>query len=262
MEYKFYVDNHQGIPVFVASKPDFSMDFDKIREAITEKTRAVMINTPNNPTGKIFPREELDSLAGLLTEYSKKNGSPIYLVSDEPYKKIVFDGNVVPSIFDIYKNSFVGTSFSKDLSLPGERIGYAALNPEMKDRELASAGLVLSNRILGYVNAPAFMQRAVNGLLNVSIDVSIYEKKRDLLCDGLASLGYEFFRPQGAFYLFPKSPIEDDVAFVSALKDENILTVPGAGFGGPGYFRIAYCVSDETIINSMPGFGRAINKFK
>ena len=262
MEYKFYVDNHQGIPVFVASKPDFSLDLDKIKEAITEKTRAFMINSPNNPTGKVFSREELGSLADLLTECSEKNGSPIYLISDEPYKKIVFDGNVVPSIFDIYKNSFVGTSFSKDLSLPGERIGYAALNPEMEDRELASAGLVLANRILGYVNAPALMQRAVNGLLNVSIDVSIYEKKRDLLCDGLASLGYEFFRPQGAFYLFPKSPIEDDVAFVSTLKDENILTVPGAGFGGPGYFRIAYCVSDETIINSMPGFGRAINKYK
>ena len=262
MEYRFYVDNHQGIPVFVASNPDFSMDLDKIKKAITEKTRAFMINSPNNPTGKIFSRQELDSLADLLTEYSEKRGEPIYLISDEPYKKIVFDGNVVPSIFDVYKNSFVGTSFSKDLSLPGERIGYAALNPEMEDRALASAGLVLSNRILGYVNAPALMQRAVNCLLSVSIDVSIYEKKRDLLCDGLASLGYEFFKPQGAFYLFPKSPIEDDVAFVSALKDENILTVPGSGFGGPGYFRIAYCVSDETIINSMPGFGRAINKYK
>ena len=262
MEYKFYVDNHQGIPVFVASKPDFSLDLDKIKNAITEKTRAVMINSPNNPTGKIFSSEELDSLAALLTEYSDKKGEPIYLISDEPYKKIVFDGNVVPSIFDFYKNTFLGTSFSKDLSLPGERIGYAALNPEMEDRELASAGLVLSNRILGYVNAPALMQRAVNCLLGVSIDVSVYEKKRDILCDGLASLGYEFFKPQGAFYLFPKSPIPDDIKFVSALKDENILTVPGSGFGGPGYFRIAYCVSDETIINSMPGFERAINKFK
>lgn len=262
MEYKFYVDNHQGIPVFVSSKPDFSLDLDKIKEAITDKTRAVMINSPNNPTGKIFCREELDSFAGLLTEYSEKKGSPIYLISDEPYKKIVFDGNVVPSVFDVYKNTFLGTSFSKDLSLPGERIGYAALNPDMEDRELASAGLVLSNRILGYVNAPALMQRAVNGLLDVSIDISIYEKKRDLLCDGLASIGYEFFKPQGAFYLFPKSPIEDDIVFVSALKDENILTVPGSGFGGPGYFRIAYCVSDETIIKSMPGFERAMNKIR
>lgn len=262
MEYKFYIDNHQGIPKFVTSKPDFSLDFDSIKEAIKEKTRAVMINSPNNPTGKVFSREELDSLASLLTEYSEKNGRPIYLISDEPYRKIVFDGIDIPSMFDVYKYTFVGTSFSKDLSLPGERIGYAALNPVMEDREVISAGLVLSNRILGYVNAPALMQRAVNGLLDVSIDVGIYQKKRDILCDGLASLGYEFVKPQGAFYLFPKSPVEDDVKFVSALQDENILTVPGSGCGGPGHFRIAYCVSDETIINSMPGFKKTIEKFK
>ena len=262
MEYKFYVDNHQGIPLFIASKPDFSLDLDKIKEAITEKTRAIIINSPNNPSGKIFSKEELTSLAGLLTEYGEKKGEPIYLISDEPYKKIVFDNNVVPSIFDVYKNSFVATSFSKDLSLPGERIGYAALNPEMDDRSMISAGLVLSNRILGFVNAPALMQRAVNNLLGMSVDISIYQKKRDLLCDGLSSAGYEFFKPQGAFYLFPKSPIEDDIAFVSALKDENILTVPGSGCGGPGHFRIAYCVSDETIINSMAGFERVIKKFK
>ena len=262
MEYRFYVDNHQGIPKFVTIKPDFTLDIEAIRSAITEKTKAVLINSPNNPTGRVFSRSELDSLADLLTEYSEKKGDVIYLVSDEPYKKIVFDGIVVPSIFDVYKSSFIATSFSKDLSLPGERIGYAALNPNIDERSLISAGLVLSNRILGFVNAPALMQRAVNSLLGVSIDVGIYQKKRDILCDGLASMGYEFFKPQGSFYLFPKSPIEDDVAFVSALKDENILTVPGSGCGGPGHFRIAYCVSDETIINSMPGFGRAIEKFK
>ena len=262
MEYRFYVDNHQGIPKFVTIKSDFTLDIEAIRSAITEKTKAVLINSPNNPTGRVFSRSELDSLADLLTEYSEKKGDVIYLVSDEPYKKIVFDGIVVPSIFDVYKSSFIATSFSKDLSLPGERIGYAALNPNIDERSLISAGLVLSNRILGFVNAPALMQRAVNSLLGVSIDVGIYQKKRDILCDGLASMGYEFFRPQGSFYLFPKSPIEDDIAFVSALKDENILTVPGSGCGGPGHFRIAYCVSDETIINSMPGFGRAIEKFK
>jgi aspartate aminotransferase len=156
----------------------------------------------------------------------------------------------------------VCTSFSKDLSLPGERIGYAAVNPGMEDRELVSAGLVLSNRILGFVNAPALMQRTVKGLLNVSIDTGIYQEKRDLLCDGLASLGYEFIKPQGAFYLFPRTPIEDDIEFVSVLQEENILTVPGSGCGGPGHFRIAYCVSDETIINSMPGFKKTIEKFK
>jgi aspartate aminotransferase len=262
MEYRFYVDNHQGIPKFVTSTPDFSLDLEAIKNAMTEKTKAVVINSPNNPTGKVFSREELDALASLLTEYSKKKGEPINLISDEPYKKIIFDGIKVPSIFEVYKDSFIATSFSKDLSLPGERIGYAALNPDMDDRATVSAGLVLANRILGFVNAPALMQRVVNRLLNVSIDVNIYQKKRDLLCDGLASLGYEFFKPQGSFYLFPKSPIKDDIAFVSVLKDENILTVPGTGCGGPGHFRMAYCVSDETIINSMPGFERAIKKFK
>jgi aspartate aminotransferase len=262
MEYRFYVDNHQGIPKFVTSTPDFSLDLEAIKNAMTEKTKAIVINSPNNPTGKVFSREELDALASLLTEYSIKNGEPINLISDEPYKKIIFDGIKVPSIFEIYKHSFIATSFSKDLSLPGERIGYAALNPDMDDRATVSAGLVLANRILGFVNAPALMQRVVNRLLNVSIDVNIYQKKRDMLCNGLASLGYEFFKPQGSFYLFPKSPIKDDIAFVSALKDENILTVPGTGCGGPGHFRMAYCVSDETIINSMPGFERAIKKFK
>ncbi|NLD38810.1 MAG: pyridoxal phosphate-dependent aminotransferase [Desulfatiglans sp.] len=262
MEYRFYVDNHQGIPKFVTSKPDFSIDLDAIKNAMTDKTKAVLINSPNNPTGRVYPREELDALASLLKEYSEKKGETINLISDEPYKKIIFDGIKVPSIFEVYKDSFIATSFSKDLSLPGERIGYAALNPDMDDRVTVSSALVLANRILGFVNAPALMQRVINRLLNVSIDVSIYQKKRDLLCDGLASLGYEFFRPQGAFYLFPKSPIKDDIAFVSALKDENILTVPGTGCGGPGHFRIAYCVSDETIINSMPGFERAIKKFK
>ncbi|MBN1903960.1 MAG: pyridoxal phosphate-dependent aminotransferase [Deltaproteobacteria bacterium] len=262
MEYRFYVDNHQGVPKFVPCRPDFSFDLEAIKNAMTDKTKAVLINSPNNPTGKVFPKEELDALASLLREYSEKNGEPINLIADEPYKKIIFDGIKVPSIFEVYKDSFIATSFSKDLSLPGERIGYVALNPDMDDRTTVSSALVLANRILGFVNAPALMQRVINRLLNVSIDVNIYQKKRDLLCDGLASLGYEFFRPQGAFYLFPKSPIKDDIAFVSVLKDENILTVPGTGCGGPGHFRIAYCVSDETIINSMPGFERAIKKFK
>jgi aspartate aminotransferase len=262
MEYRFYVDNHQGVPKFVPCRPDFSFDLEAIKNAMTDKTKAVLINSPNNPTGKVFPKEELDALASLLKEYSDKKGEPINLIADEPYKKIIYDGIKVPSIFEAYKDSFIATSFSKDLSLPGERIGYVAINPDMDDRATVSSALVLANRILGFVNAPALMQRAINRLLNVTIDVSIYQKKRDLLCDGLASLGYEFFKPQGAFYLFPKSPIKDDIAFVSALKDENILTVPGTGCGGPGHFRIAYCVSDETIINSMPGFERAIKKFK
>lgn len=194
-----------------------------------------------------------------MEEFGSRRGEPVYIISDEPYRKIAYDVEV-PSLFDLYRESFVATSFSKDLSLPGERIGYVAINPDMSDRQIISAGLVFTNRILGYVNAPALQQRAIAGLLDSSVDVSIYRRKRDLLCEGLSRLGYEFTVPQGAFYLFPKCPIEDDIQFVSLLQEENILTVPGSGCGRTGYFRIAYCVSDSTITNAMPGFERAIRK--
>ena len=261
VEYNFYVDNHQGVPRLVRTKPDFSLDLEAIEEGITEKTKAVLIDSPNNPTGKVYPEGELGELAKLLVDHSRKLGRPIYLVSDEPYRKIVYDGITVPSLFDTYRESFVATSFSKDLSLPGERIGYAAVNPDISDKDVVLAGMVLCNRILGYVNAPALMQRAVSVLLEESVDVSLYQKKRDVLCDGLYSCGYEFHRPEGAFYLFPRTPVEDDVAFVSALQEENILVVPGSGFGGPGHFRIAYCVSDSTIDKALPGFERVLKKF-
>ncbi|MBN2060741.1 MAG: pyridoxal phosphate-dependent aminotransferase [Deltaproteobacteria bacterium] len=261
VEYNFYVDNHQGVPRIVKTKPDFSLDLDAIAGAVTGKTKALLINSPNNPTGKIYSEKELNDLGRLLEEQSRVVGHPIYLISDEPYRKIVYNGVSVPSIFGVYKESFVVNSFSKDLSLPGERIGYAALNPDIGDRGTIASGMVLCNRIIGFVNAPALMQRAVARLLDVSVDVSIYKKKRDMLCDGLSSFGYELTRPEGAFYLFPKSPIEDDVAFVSALQEENILTTPGIGFGGPGHFRISYCVSDSTIEKSLPGFERTIKKF-
>jgi aspartate aminotransferase len=261
VEYNYYLDNHQGVPVVVGTKEDFSLDFEAMEKALTEKTKAVLINSPNNPTGKVYSQEEVERLGSLLQEQSRKLGRVIYLISDEPYRKIVYDGVVVPSIFRSYQESFVVTSFSKDLSLPGERIGYAALNPRMSDREIIAAGMVLCNRILGYVNAPALAQRAVAHLLNDTVDISLYQKKRDMLCEGLSSFGYALKRPEGAFYLFPKTPIEDDVAFVAALQEENILTVPGSGFGGPGHFRIAYCVDDQTIERAMPGFERVIKKF-
>lgn len=261
VEYNFYLDNHQGVPKVVPTKPDFSLDFEAIEEAVTERTRAVLINSPNNPTGKVYPEGELKTLSHLLADSSKKFGQPIYLISDEPYRKIVYEGISVPSIFDVYDESFVVTSFSKDLSLPGERIGYAALNPEMSDKAMIAGGMVLCNRILGYVNAPALMQRAVSYLLEESVDVSMYQKKRDMLHDGLAACGYDLVKPEGAFYLFPRTPIEDDVAFVSALQEENILTVPGSGFGGPGHFRIAYCVEDKIIEKALPGFERTMKKF-
>jgi aspartate aminotransferase len=261
VEYNFYIDNHQGVPRIVPTKPDFSIDFDAISEAITEKTRAVLINSPNNPTGKVYGEGELNKLSDTLSNYSEQFGQPIYLISDEPYRKIIYDGVTVPSVFNAYNESFIVTSFSKDLSLPGERIGYLAANPDISDKDIIIAGLVLCNRCLGYVNAPALMQRAIPYLLEESVDISLYQKKRDMLCDGLASFGYEIVKPEGTFYLFPRTPIEDDVAFVSALLEEKILAVPGSGFGGPGHFRIAYCVSDEVIEGALPGFEKVMNEY-
>ncbi len=262
VEYDFYLDNHQGNSRSIATKMDFSLDLDAVEEAITVKTKAVLINSPNNPTGKVYSSKELEGLAQLLSHYSSKAVSPIYLISDEPYRKIIYDGLKVPSIFDIYNESFVVTSFSKDLSLPGERIGYAAAHPEISDKKMIIAGMVLCNRILGYVNAPALMQRAIPHLLEESIEIAVYQKRRDMLCDALASFGYVFIKPGGAFYLFPKTPIENDVAFVTALQEENILTVPGSGFGGPGHFRIAYCVPDSVIERALPGFERVMKNYR
>lgn len=258
VEYNFYLDNHQGIPRLVPTKPDFSLDLDALEEAIGEKTKAVLINSPNNPTGRVYTKEELESLGELLRYHSQMRGEVIYLISDEPYRNIAYDGISVPSVFDVYNETFVATSFSKDLSLPGERIGYAAVHPGVSDREMVIGGMVLSNRTLGYVNAPALMQRAIAKLLNERVDIGIYQKRRDMLCDAFESFGYEFARPQGAFYLFPRTPIEDDVEFVRRLQDQNILTVPGSGFGGPGHFRIAYCVSEKVIEKALPGFEKAI----
>jgi len=262
VEYNFYLDNHQGVPKIVKTKSDFSLDLPALEGAITDKTKALLINSPNNPTGKVYAKEDLKNLGELLSVYSRKLGRAIYLISDEPYRKIVYDGITVPSVFDAYPESFVVTSFSKDLSLPGERIGYAAVNPEISDKGMIVGGMILCNRVLGYVNAPAVMQRAVARLLRDSVDISLYQKKRDMLCNGLGECGYEFEKPGGAFYLFPKTPIEDDVAFVQALQEENILTVPGSGFMGPGHMRIAYCVDDRTIEKAMPGFERVMRKFR
>ncbi len=261
VEYNFYLDNHQGVPRIVPTKPDFSIDFDAISEAITEKTRAVLINSPNNPTGKVYGEGELNKLSDILSNYSEQFGQPIYLISDEPYRKIVYDGVTVPSVFNAYNESFVVTSFSKDLSLPGERIGYLAANPDISDKDIVIAGLVLCNRCLGYVNAPALMQRAIPYLLDESVDISLYQKKRDMLYNGLSSFGYDIVKPEGTFYLFPRTPIEDDVTFVSELLKEKILVVPGSGFGGPGHFRIAYCVSDEVIEGALPGFEKVMKKY-
>ncbi len=262
VEYVFYVDNHGGNAVTVPTKDDFSLDLQAIESAISPRTAAVLINSPNNPTGKVYSEQEIRSLAELLERKSKDIARPIVLISDEPYRGIIYDNVAVPSVLKAYNNSLVATSFSKDLSLPGERLGYVAINPAMENAATTMEGLVLANRILGFVSAPSLMQRAVKNVLRGIVDVSVYKRRRDRLYEALTGFGYECVKPEGAFYLFPKSPLPDDVSFVTALQKKLILTVPGTGFGGPGYFRIAYCVSDQTIEGSMKGFEEAIREIR
>ena len=262
VEYKFYADNHGGVLKTVQSKPDFQLDLHALSEAITAKTKAVLINSPNNPTGQVYPEEDLVALGSLLEKRGKEYKRTIYLISDEPYRKIVYDDVKVPSIFTSYKNSIIGTSYSKDISIPGERIGFIAINPAASYKTELVAGMTVANRILGFVNAPALMQRVVACMQGMSVEISEYARKREILCDGLAGFGYEFIKPLGTFYLFPRSPIADDVKFADALKEERVLVVPGSGFDGPGHFRIAFCVDDDVIKNSMPGFEKAIEKYQ
>ncbi len=253
-EYQFYIENHGGVMKLVESLEDFSLDLYAVAARISSRTKAVLINSPNNPSGKVYDNESIKTLAALLTEKSKELGRTIYLIGDEPYRDIVYDGIEVPSLLQAYPESVIATSYSKTLSIPGERIGFLALGPGVSDAERIMDGLIMCNRILGFVNAPALMQRVIAGMQGTTVDVRIYQRKRDLLCDGLAEIGYRFTKPQGAFYLFPESPLKDDVLFVKKLVEKNVLTVPGAGFGTPGYFRISYCVNDETITKAMPGF--------
>ena len=262
VEYRFYADNHGGRLKMVDTRPDFGLDLEAIEGAITQKTKLVLINSPNNPTGQIYSQSSLHALGNLLEQKSRQLGRIIYLVSDEPYRKIVFDGIQVPSIFGSYDQSIIATSYSKDISIPGERIGFAAVNPAATHKDALMAGMTLTNRILGFVNAPALMQRVVACMQGMSVDIAEYKRKRDLLCDGLADAGYDFTIPSGAFYLFPRTPIADDVAFVKELQHELILVVPGSGFAGPGHFRTAFCVDDQTIVNAMPGFKRVMQKYQ
>ena len=260
MEYRFYVDNAGGVIKFAKTNEDFSLDLDALGEAITERTKVLLINCPNNPTGKIYSKASIEKLAGLLEEKSRAYGKEIYLASDEPYRDIVYDDVEVPSILNAYRNSIIADSYSKTLSLPGERIGYLAVNPAIAGFEELMGGLVMYNRVLGFVNAPALMQRVIARMADARVNISDYQRKRDLLCDGLASIGYRFEKPQGAFYLFLRTPVEDDIEFVRALQRRRILVVPGSGFGSPGYIRIAYCVDDTTIINAMDGFKEALEE--
>lgn len=262
VEYTFYADNHGGVLKPVATHSDFTLDLTSISAVFTDRTKAVLINSPNNPTGQVYSGESLHALGELLAAESRKRNRTIYLISDEPYRKIIYDNVPVPSIFACYPESILATSYSKDISIPGERLGLIAVHPEAESRANLLAGMALTNRILGFVNAPALMQRVIAEVQGASVDISAYARKRELLCSGLADAGYDFVTPPGAFYLFPRTPIPDDVAFVRQLQEELILVVPGSGFGGPGHFRIAFCVDDDTIVNAMPGFKKVMARYK
>lgn len=262
VEYNFYVDNHGGVTKIVNTTEDFSLDLAAIEKALTEKTKAIIINSPNNPTGQVYSAEELAALGKILAAAGSKFGTTIYLVADEPYRKIIFDGLEVPSIFKASNNTILVSSYSKDLSLPGERIGYIAVHPEVADKAPLLGSMALANRILGFVNAPALMQRVVAKLQGATVDNTIYARRREMFCKILTEAGYEFTPPKGAFYLFPKSPIEDDAKFVALLQEQKILAVPGRGFGMPGYFRLAFCVEDSVIERSAEAFKVAMANAK
>ncbi|MDD3652857.1 MAG: pyridoxal phosphate-dependent aminotransferase [Desulfotomaculaceae bacterium] len=254
VEYKFYIDNHGGIVKLVPTTDNFNIDLNAIDSAISAATKAIIINSPNNPTGVVYDADSLAGLGALLKIREEELGHPVYVISDEVYAKLVYDGVTVPSVFKHIKNSILATSYSKDLALPGERIGYAAVSPEIDQVDLLMDGLIFCNRTLGFINAPALMQRIVTGLQHESVDITRYQEKRDILYDHLTKLGFKMIKPQGAFYLFPQSPLEDDIEFINIAMKFNILVVPGTGFGKPGHFRIAYCVEKQTVLNSLPAF--------
>jgi len=260
-EYIFYIDNHGGRCCIVDTEEDFSLNLGNIEKAINAKTKAILINSPNNPTGKVYDEKTLEGLSEILSVKAKEMGREIYLLSDEAYRMLIYDGKTNPELFCLYPDCIVVGSYSKDLSIAGERIGYVAVSPNCSDWAELIAGMTFAIRTLGFVNAPALMQRIVSNLQGLSVDVSSYERKRNLIYQGLVELGYLTIKPEGAFYIFPKTPIEDDLKFVRELQEENILVVPGSGFGRPGYFRIAYCVEDSVIERSMEGFGKLAKKY-
>ena len=260
VEYGFYTSNHQATFKTVMSKPDtFELDIEAIDAAITPKTRALIINSPNNPTGAVYTEEELKQLATVLEKHNNANSRPIYLIADEPYRFLAFDGIDVPSILPLYDYAVVMSSFSKNLSMAGERVGYIAVTPRMENRQQLINGLMLTNRILGFVNPPVVGQHMLKAALTAQVDPAIYESRRDAMANVLSDAGYDFHLPKGAFYFFPKAPGGNDVEFCNRLMEEKILAVPGSGFGGPGYFRLTFCVEEEVINRSAEGFKRAIN---
>jgi aspartate aminotransferase len=247
VEYKFYIANHGGVPVVAETSEDFDVDVGALAEVITHRTRALIINSPNNPTGRLYPRASLDAMVALLREREAEYGHPIYVLADEPYRELVYVDDPPPSAASLHDNGFLIYSWSKSLSIPGERIGFIAVNPKADDPAGLAGGLTFANRILGFVNAPATMQLAAAQLLDVTIDVGWYRERRDRFLDGLRSAGYDVVTPEGTFYVFPRSPDPDDVAFVNRAIEARVLLVPGSGFGRQGFFRLCYSVDDPSI---------------
>lgn len=262
-EYVNYISNFDGVTVVIP--PDletFQPNLEELEAKISARTKAVIMNNPNNPTGVIYSEETIKKLAKILKEKQAEYDTDIYLISDEPYRELVYSDIEVPYVTKYYKNTVVGYSFSKSLSLPGERIGYLVIPSEIVDYDEFWAAASVATRILGFVNAPSLQQKAVAECLDEKTDISYYGRNRDALYNGLTELGYECVKPDGAFYLFVKSPVANEAQFVSKCKEEHILVVPATGFACPGYVRIAYCVAYETIINSMPGFKKVAEYFK
>ncbi|MCK5212364.1 MAG: pyridoxal phosphate-dependent aminotransferase [Dehalococcoidia bacterium] len=257
VEFVSYIGNHGGKPRVVGTDDGFMPDLDQFEAAINANTKAVIVNSPNNPSGVVYPESLVHRMGEILSSKQRELGKQIYLISDEPYRTVLYDGLEPVSVFRHYDNCVVVSSHSKDLALPGERIGYAVLNPSCEEHDALMAGFIHCNRVLGFVNAPALMQHVVAGLQGVTVSISEYERKRDLLYAELSGMGYQLVKPEGAFYMFPRSPVDDDVEFVRELLSLLVLVVPGRGFGTPGYFRISYCLDDRTLEGSLEGFLKA-----
>ena len=261
-EYNSYVENYDGeVTVVSPNTETFQPNLTEMEEKITEKTKAVIVNSPNNPTGVVYSEATIKAMAEILAKKEQEFGTDIYLISDEPYRELAYDGVEVPYLTKYYKDTIVGYSFSKSLSLPGERIGYLVIPDEAADSSDLQSAANVATRILGFVNAPSLMQRAVAKCLDAKADVPYYDRNRNALYQGLKELGFSCIKPEGAFYLFVKSPVEDEQVFCQAAKKHHILIVPGSSFACPGYVRIAYCVAYETILNSMPGFAKLAEEF-
>lgn len=256
-EYRNYVANFNANLVVVSPNTvDFQPKLDEFEEKITAKTKAVIVNNPNNPTGVVYSEDTIKKLSAILDKKQKEFGTDIYLISDEPYRELAYDGVEVPYLTKYYDNTIVGYSYSKSLSLPGDRIGYLVIPDEVTDSADVKEAASVATRVLGYVNAPSLMQRVVMKCLDAEVNISAYDKNRKAIYEGLTNLGFECVKPEGAFYLFVKSPVEDEKEFCNIAKKYNILMVPASGFGCPGYVRIAYCVSYDTIVNSLPHFAK------